>query len=123
MVGVSRSVTIAIAYLLRKYQYTLSQVIALLQRKRRKVTIPLHKINPNPGFLQQLQKYSESLGIKCDFHEKKVPALRDSSASRQVRAHSLRKERTPLKIPEPLTPVPHVEKENSRPIINPPPYN
>ena len=37
MVGVSRSVTIAIAYFLRKYSYTLGQVIGLIQRKRRKV--------------------------------------------------------------------------------------
>lgn len=37
MVGVSRSVTIAIAYLLKKYKYTLGQVISLIQRKRRKV--------------------------------------------------------------------------------------
>ncbi|CAM5999855.1 unnamed protein product, partial [Sphagnum balticum] len=36
MAGISRSVTIVIAYLLRKYKYTLKQVISLIQRKRSK---------------------------------------------------------------------------------------
>jgi protein-tyrosine phosphatase len=39
MVGVSRSVTVAIAYLLRKYNYSLGQIIGLLQRRRKKVTL------------------------------------------------------------------------------------
>jgi protein-tyrosine phosphatase len=37
MVGVSRSVTIVIAYLLKKYKYSLGQVISMIQRKRKKV--------------------------------------------------------------------------------------
>jgi protein-tyrosine phosphatase len=44
MVGVSRSVTIVIAYLLKKYKYTLSQVISLIQRKRRKVQFDLLRL-------------------------------------------------------------------------------
>jgi protein-tyrosine phosphatase len=39
MAGISRSVTIVIAYLLRKYKYTLGQVITMIQRRRRKVTL------------------------------------------------------------------------------------
>lgn len=39
MVGVSRSVTIVIAYLLKKYKCSLGQVIMMLQRKRSKVLI------------------------------------------------------------------------------------
>jgi len=39
MAGVSRSVTIVIAYLLKKYKYSLSQVISIIQRKRRKVNV------------------------------------------------------------------------------------
>lgn len=36
-VGVSRSVTIVIAYLIKKYKYSLSQVINLVLRRRNKV--------------------------------------------------------------------------------------
>lgn len=38
MAGISRSVTIVIAYLLKKYKYSLGQVITILQRKRNKVS-------------------------------------------------------------------------------------
>jgi protein-tyrosine phosphatase len=41
MAGVSRSVTIVVAYLLKKYKASLNEVISMLQRKRRKVHILL----------------------------------------------------------------------------------
>ena len=40
MAGVSRSVTIVMAYLLKKYKCSLSEVIKMVQRKRHKVHIP-----------------------------------------------------------------------------------
>lgn len=46
-IGASRSVAIVIAYLIRKYNYSLPQIYALIKRKR-------SKIEPNPGFIKQL---------------------------------------------------------------------
>jgi hypothetical protein len=50
MVGVSRSVTIVIAYLLKKYKYNLSQVISMLQRKRKKVNLLSYRSIPTKDF-------------------------------------------------------------------------
>jgi hypothetical protein len=46
MAGVSRSVTIVMAYLLKKYKTSLSQVISMIQRKRKKV--PLRTLRSTP---------------------------------------------------------------------------
>mgnify|MGYP000244680829 CR=1 FL=1 len=59
MAGVSRSVTIVMAYLLKKYKASLNQVISMIQRKRKKVNKIHIKINPNKGFIEQLKKYSK----------------------------------------------------------------
>lgn len=48
--GVSRSATIVISYLMKKFQWSLSQALALTKKKRK-------YINPNPGFMRQLRKY------------------------------------------------------------------
>lgn len=50
MVGVSRSVTIVIAYLLKKYRYSLGQVVNMLQRRRHKVPRPSRRSTPTPDF-------------------------------------------------------------------------
>jgi len=63
MVGKSRSATIVAAYLLNKFRYSLSTVMNLLRRKRRKVYKILTQVDPNPGFISQLQKYSNRIGI------------------------------------------------------------
>ena len=39
MAGISRSATIVIAYLIKKYEYSVPAVLTLLQRKRCKVKI------------------------------------------------------------------------------------
>ena len=64
MAGISRSASVVIAYLIKKYEYSLSTVLPLLKRKRNKVLIFFIKINPNKGFMKQLEKYSSELGIK-----------------------------------------------------------
>ncbi|XP_021757100.1 dual specificity protein phosphatase 1-like isoform X2 [Chenopodium quinoa] len=52
--GKSRSVTIILAYLIKKHGMTLSQALEYVRSKRRQAS-------PNAGFLQQLQKYEQSL--------------------------------------------------------------
>jgi protein-tyrosine phosphatase len=47
--GVSRSATIVIAYLMRKYKYSLNKAFEKLSKIR-----PI--INPNDGFIQQLEE-------------------------------------------------------------------
>lgn len=54
--GISRSATIVIAYLLKKYNYSLDKVICMVKRKRNKVFFYLFQINPNKGFIEQLKK-------------------------------------------------------------------
>ena len=53
--GISRSATIVIAYLLRKYNYSLDNVITMVKRRRSKVAINFIQINPNKGFIEQLK--------------------------------------------------------------------
>ena len=44
MAGVSRSVTIVVAYLLKKYKYTLEQIMSMMHRRRRKVFIVIFRL-------------------------------------------------------------------------------
>jgi protein-tyrosine phosphatase len=46
MAGISRSVTIVIAYLLKKFKCSLGEVIMMLQRRRSKVLRPLCRSTP-----------------------------------------------------------------------------
>ena len=50
MAGISRSATIVIAYLMRKYTYSFDAVCSMVKRKR-------NRIHPNPGFVEQLLKF------------------------------------------------------------------
>lgn len=54
MAGVSRSATLVIAYLMRKYRMHLEKAKTLVMEKR-----PF--INPNPGFIRQLEFYDKEL--------------------------------------------------------------
>ena len=55
-IGASRSVAIVMAYLIRKYHYQLAQIYGIIKRKR-------SKIEPNPGFIRQLEKYSQKHSV------------------------------------------------------------
>ncbi|PKA54914.1 Dual specificity protein phosphatase 1 [Apostasia shenzhenica] len=55
--GRSRSVTIVIAYLMKKHRMCLSQAFSIVKSKR-------PQIAPNVGFMVQLQNYEQSLGGK-----------------------------------------------------------
>ena len=46
MAGISRSVTIVIAYLLKKFKYSLGEIITMLQRKRSKVEVSSFRSTP-----------------------------------------------------------------------------
>ncbi|CAK74625.1 unnamed protein product (macronuclear) [Paramecium tetraurelia] len=52
--GISRSATIVIAYLMKSYKMTLDEAFKYVQQLR-----PI--INPNPGFMKQLQQYEAHL--------------------------------------------------------------
>ncbi|XP_008807219.2 dual specificity protein phosphatase 1B-like isoform X2 [Phoenix dactylifera] len=54
--GRSRSVTIIAAYLMKKYQMSLSHALSLVRSKR-------PQIAPNRGFMTQLENYGKSLGV------------------------------------------------------------
>ncbi len=56
MGGVSRSATITIAYLMRKNKWKLKYTLDLVKGKRRCV-------DPNPGFMKQLEKFEEKLNV------------------------------------------------------------
>lgn len=43
-----------------------------------------------------------------------MPIIRERSASKQKRNYSAKKERTPIKVPEPLTPIVQIDKETTR---------
>ncbi|CAD8060107.1 unnamed protein product [Paramecium sonneborni] len=53
-VGVSRSATLIIAYLMQMYNYSLQAALTFLISRR-------PQINPNPGFMQQLQQFDYEL--------------------------------------------------------------
>ena len=54
MAGVSRSSTIAIAYLMKEYDLPLTEALEIVKTAR-----PI--INPNKGFMELLQEYDENL--------------------------------------------------------------
>lgn len=56
--GVSRSATLVIAYIMRKYQLSFAEAYKRVKRKRKLV-------HPNPGFVSQLKLYGE-MGCKID---------------------------------------------------------
>ena len=52
--GISRSVTITISYLMKKHKMTLTDALTFVKLKR-------SKVNPNQGFIKQLQTYDGNL--------------------------------------------------------------
>ncbi|CAL1396918.1 unnamed protein product [Linum trigynum] len=52
--GVSRSVTVVVAYLMKKRHMSLSQALQHVRSRR-------PQASPNPGFISQLQKFEQSL--------------------------------------------------------------
>jgi hypothetical protein len=54
----------------------------MLQRKRSKVPRVFIQINPNRGFIEQLKKYAQQEGLKCNFEYEEVPNIRERSCSR-----------------------------------------
>ncbi|CAD8058062.1 unnamed protein product [Paramecium sonneborni] len=80
-VGVSRSATIIIAYLMQICNFPLQKSLQHLQQVR-----PL--INPNPGFMQQLQNFDQELLIK------RLSQIRPPSVEiqRPISVHGYRRE-------------------------------
>ena len=52
MCGISRSVTIILAYMIKKYNYTYDDALKFIKDKKK-------SINPNDGFMRQLKKYEK----------------------------------------------------------------
>lgn len=65
--GISRSATICIAYLMRKYEYTLDQAYEYTKKRRA-------AISPNFNFLGQLLALESELNTQRKFQEMKRPA-------------------------------------------------
>ncbi|CAD8168160.1 unnamed protein product [Paramecium octaurelia] len=55
--GISRSAAICAAYMMQKYKLSLNQTLHHIQQRRRLV-------NPNPGFIKQLQDFEEKFNPK-----------------------------------------------------------
>ncbi|CAD8059091.1 unnamed protein product [Paramecium primaurelia] len=55
--GISRSAAICAAYMMQKYKWNLNQTLRHIQQRRR-------FINPNPGFIKQLQDYEQKMKTK-----------------------------------------------------------
>jgi protein-tyrosine phosphatase len=55
--GMSRSVTIAVAYLMQEHQMKMDEALRLIRQKR-----PYSE--PNPGFMKQLAEFERELGFK-----------------------------------------------------------
>ncbi|XP_059058465.1 dual specificity protein phosphatase MPK-4-like [Achroia grisella] len=59
--GVSRSATLVIAYLMKRYKLTFDQAFSYVRQRRR-------FINPNPGFVNQLKEYQRMKYDVNGFH-------------------------------------------------------
>ena len=54
--GISRSATIVIAYLMKKYQWNLQKALEHVKEKR-------EIVHPNPGFIKQLEQFQQQLNV------------------------------------------------------------
>ena len=55
--GISRSSSICLAYIIKYRKISLDKALEIVKKKR-------DKINPNPGFMQQLREYQKECGVK-----------------------------------------------------------
>lgn len=55
--GVSRSATIVITYLMKKYEFSFDEAHSFVKKKRR-------QIYPNPGFVRQMRNFDSQLRVK-----------------------------------------------------------
>ena len=68
--GVSRSATIVITYLMKKYDFSFDEAHSFVKKKRR-------QIYPNPGFVRQMRNFDSQLRIK---RNKANNAAKDANA-------------------------------------------
>jgi len=64
MAGISRSATLVMAYLMKYLGMSLKEAFSTISSRRSKVPSLFIQINPNPGFMRQLQKYEKELPSK-----------------------------------------------------------
>ena len=55
--GISRSSSICLAYIIKYRKISLDKALEIVKKKR-------DKINPNPGFMQQLREYQKECGVQ-----------------------------------------------------------
>lgn len=51
------------------------------------------KINPNKGFIEQLKKYAEQEGLKCNFDYEEVPSPKERSPAKRKISYSKSKDK------------------------------
>jgi hypothetical protein len=61
--------------------------------------------------MDQLKKYCQQLGVRCDFQGECISPLRESPASKQIRTYSAKKYQSSLKRPELLAPLMQIQKD------------
>lgn len=61
--------------------------------------------------MDQLKKYCQQLGVRCDFEGECISPLRDSSASKQIRTYSAKKYQSSQKWHGLLGPLGQIEKD------------
>jgi hypothetical protein len=61
MAGISRSVSLVIAYLIKCNNRSFEEAYRLVKTKRKIVTLSISQMHPNDSFLAQLRTYAASL--------------------------------------------------------------
>jgi hypothetical protein len=61
MAGISRSVTLVIAYLIKCNNRSFDEAYRFVKTKRKIVTLSISQMHPNDSFLAQLRAYASSL--------------------------------------------------------------
>ncbi|KAJ3656315.1 hypothetical protein Zmor_015400 [Zophobas morio] len=93
LMGVSRSASVVIAFMMKKYHLMYEEAYEKVNRKRR--------ICPNPGFEAQLKLY-EKIGYQLDTQHTSYRLFRLRTAARQINNHGLlHQDSLDLIIPDP----------------------
>lgn len=84
--GVSRSATIIIAYLMKKYEFNFDESLNFVKKKRK-------QIYPNPGFIRQLRNFESQLRVKktktVEIKNKEKPLSNSLTLDKPLRSSSL----------------------------------
>jgi len=76
--GISRSATIVITYLMKKYDFSFDEAHSFVKKKRR-------QIYPNPGFIRQMRNFDSQLRIKRNKANNVAKDAKDANAEQKYK--------------------------------------